>query len=42
MKRIIVLALLALLGVYLTGFLKLGESGAVRYLRQSESLTNGG
>lgn len=42
MKRILFLAVVALLGLYFTGRIKLGESGAVKYLAHSEALMNDG
>ena len=38
MKRIFVLAVLALVGVYVSGRISLGESGAVRFLMKMENL----
>jgi hypothetical protein len=42
MKKLIVLLLLVLAGVYGTGRMKLGESGAMRFLTDMESLMNDG
>ncbi len=42
MKRILMLAVLALVGVYAVGRVKLGESGAMSFVTNMESLMNGG
>jgi hypothetical protein len=42
MKKVIVFALLAVIGVYLTGRVSLGESGAMRFVMEMDSLMNEG
>jgi hypothetical protein len=42
MKKVLVLALLALAAVFVTGRISLGESGAMRFVSQMESLMNEG
>jgi hypothetical protein len=42
MKRILVLALLALVGIFVTGRITLGEAGAMRFLMNMNTLTDDG
>ena len=42
MKRILVLALLAVIGVFVTGRITLGEAGAMRFLMNMSTLTDEG
>jgi hypothetical protein len=42
MKKVLVLALLALAAVFITGRISLGEAGAMRFVSQMESLMNEG
>jgi hypothetical protein len=42
MKKVLTIALLALLGVYLTGRITLGTNGALNFLIEMENLTNNG
>src|SRR5690349_12691111 len=42
MKKVLVLSLLAVVAVYLVGFLKLGSSGAMDFLVRMENLTDNG
>ena len=42
MKKIIVFGLLAVIGIYVTGRVALGESGAMRYVLEMDSLMNEG
>ena len=42
MKKVIVLALLAVIGLYLKGRVSLGETGAMRFIMEMDSLMNEG
>jgi len=42
MKKVVVVALLAVIGIYVTGRVTLGETGAMRFVLEMDSLMNAG
>ena len=42
MKKVVAFALLAVIGIYVTGRVTLGEAGAMRFVREMDSLMNDG